>query len=121
VLNVGKDNSSTEQKKVEAQTKQYEECVQSDKNRLDGAQKELTKVGQKDAPMWFRCGDIGTNWQMIPSKTCCEPFSRDRDKNVEAAAAALQRCGWNEEIQKRQTDYSKKVDECKKKYPSAKQ
>jgi hypothetical protein len=121
VLNAGKDNASADQKKVEAQTKQYEECVQSDKNRLDGAQKELTKVGQKDAPMWFRCGDIGTNWQMIPSKTCCDPFRRDSEKNMEAAAAALQRCGWNEEIQKRQTDYNKTVDACKKKYPSAKQ
>jgi phenylpyruvate tautomerase PptA (4-oxalocrotonate tautomerase family) len=120
VLKTGKDNGSADQKKAEAETKQYDDCVQSEKNRVDNAQKDLAKVGQKDAPMWFRCGDIGTDWQMIPSKACCDPFRRDGEKNMEAAAAALQRCGWNEEIQKRQADYNKKVDECKKKYPSAK-
>jgi hypothetical protein len=38
---------------------------------------------------------------------------------MEAAAAALQRCGWNEEIQKRQTALNQKTEECKKKYPEA--
>jgi hypothetical protein len=56
---------------------------------------------------------------MIPSNTCCEPFRRDSEKNMDAAWAALQRCGWNEEIQKRQVDLTKRTEDCRKKYPGA--
>ena len=104
MLKAEKDSAAKETTNVEEQTRQFNECVKGSKDQLEDAQKELARVGQKDAPMFFRCGPIGTNWQMIPSNTCCDPFRRDSDKNMEAAAAALQRCGWNEEIQKRQTD-----------------
>lgn len=120
MLKAGKDSASNDKKKAEEQTRQFNECVKGSKDQLEGAQKELARVGQKDAPSYFRCGPIGTNWQMIPSSACCDPFRRDSDKNMAAAAAALQRCGWNEEIQKRQSDAGKKTEECKKKYPEAK-
>ncbi|HEX7503943.1 MAG TPA: hypothetical protein VF336_01640, partial [Syntrophales bacterium] len=119
VLNAGKDNTSNDKKKTEDQARQFNECVKGEKDRVESAQKDLARVGQKDAPMFFRCGPIGTNWQMIPSSACCDPFRRDSEKNMEAAAAALQRCGWNEEIKKRQADLVKKTEECRKKYPEA--
>lgn len=99
--------------------KQYDSCVQSEKNSLAEAQKQLSMVGQKDAWTFFRCGPIGTNWQMIPSNACCDPFKRDSDKNMTSAAAALQRCGWNEEITKRKAALEKKSAECAGKYPQA--
>jgi hypothetical protein len=119
VLNAGKENTSNDKKKTEDQARQFNECVKGEKDRVESAQKDLARVGQKDAPMFFRCGPIGTNWQMIPSSACCDPFRRDSEKNMEAAAAALQRCGWNEEIKKRQADLVKKTEECRKKYPEA--
>ncbi len=108
MLKAEKDSGAKETTNVEEKTRQFNECVKGSKDQLEGARKELARVGQKDAPMFFRCGPIGTNWQMIPSNTCCDPFRRDSDKNMEAAAAALQRCGWNEEIQKRQSALVKK-------------
>ena len=120
MLKAEQDGGAKKTTNVEEQTRQFNECVKGSKDQLEGARKELARVGQKDAPSYFRCGPIGTNWQMIPSSACCDPFRRDSDKNMEAAAAALQRCGWNEEIQKRQSDVGKKTEECKKKYPEAK-
>jgi hypothetical protein len=102
-------------KDAEDAAKRFEACIKSEKESLESANKELARAGQKDAPSFFRCGPIGTNWQMIPSNTCCDPFSRDSDKNMDAAWRALQGCGWKEEIAKRKADLDKKTAACQAK------
>jgi hypothetical protein len=91
--------------------KEYEQCFQSEKKSYEESVAWSQKVGQKDYWTLFRCGDIGTDWQIIPSKECCDPWRKSQDHE------ALQRCGWKEELARKKAALDKRMDECRKKYP----
>jgi len=76
------------------------------------AAQAAAKARDPKTPAKFNCSGIGASWQEVAPKACCAAFERDKGKNVDAAWAALQVCGWQAKTAERRPAYETAARQC---------